>query len=241
MDEKLQVLAGRGYELVRALGRGSQGEVFLVKQIQKGCFYACKIGYGKQLLREGEVLRQLAHPGFPRFIESWKRGEACYIVMEYIEGGTLEKRLQCGAVSLKEAVRWGRELGEAICHLHDMAGAWVVRDIKPANIMVGRKGHLKLIDLGCACQREEIGMAKAGSWGYSAPEQFEMPGQVSEASDIYAWGKVMKEILSHCRIRGMRQWFLRRKLKGLISQCTVLYENRRIESIRAILVLLDKH
>jgi tRNA A-37 threonylcarbamoyl transferase component Bud32 len=163
--------------------------------------------------REARVLRQLAHPGIPAYLDDFHAGsgkqQAYYIVQEFIEGKTLADELASHRPTEAEVLDIADELLEILSYLHTLSPPVIHRDIKPKNVMrrapivpdtddAFKKGPLVLIDFGSV--RDALrdpalgGSTVAGTLGFMAPEQFR--GVATPASDLYALGVTMVVLLS---------------------------------------------
>lgn len=194
------------YELLREIAEGGMGCVYLVRDLHLNRLAAIKIGRKEDerteqvLLTETAVLKKLNHPGLPRILDCFEdNGRRC-IVMEYVEGMTLQEYLRkSGTVPYETAVRWMLELTDVIAYLHSLNPPILYRDLKPSNIILQPDGSVKLIDLGGACLYE--GSARGnrqlmmGTPGYSAPEQWQY-GRMDVTGDIYSLGAVFHEMLT---------------------------------------------
>ncbi|MBX5450475.1 serine/threonine-protein kinase [Thermogemmatispora sp.] len=207
-------LAGR-YRLCRLLGQGGMGSVYLVfdqdqqglpvalKQIHKGGRNAQqRAEHELSLQREADLLRELHHPHIPRLHTYWSEPDYSYLVLEYIDGETLEQYLQRGGgkpLPLRQALTWDLQLCDALAYLHQQEPPVIYRDLKPSNIMLRRQdGHLLLIDFGIA-RRFRTGQARdttALGWpGFAAPEQYGK-AQTTPRSDLYSLGVLLHSLLS---------------------------------------------
>lgn len=187
------------YELIRLLGFGGAGKVYLALDRHLGRLVAVKESHEKASLAEMELLRELEHPGLPEIYDYFKEQGSNWLIMEYIEGMSLRQYLdKHKRVKEKQAVRWMLELCEILKYLHGRHPAVIYRDLKPENIMIKQNGKLKLIDLGGAirhaCGRENRDIC-AGTPGYCPGQQWtDVRGDVSW--DIYALGVVLHEMLT---------------------------------------------
>lgn len=208
-----------GYRVFRKLGQGAQACVYLVQY--EGVFLACKVSESAEVLsQEGDVLKKVHHPGIPRYIKFSRYDWGAVLLMEYVEGINMKEYLRQGTIlKVTQVLDWGEELAEILCALHDMEGTVIYRDLKPENIIVRPDGRLKLVDLGCACTRKQTAFSMGGTPGYASPEQLEKYEQLSERSDVYAWGAVINEILEGCRCRSFREYSLIRKVKKIACRC----------------------
>jgi serine/threonine protein kinase len=151
--------------------------------------------------REAELLSRLAHPGLPRLHEQSSQGEQWYLVLEFIEGETLEEyqnRKPNKRLILSEVYRIGLQLCDILEYLHSQQPPIVFRDLKPANIMLTSDEKLYLIDFGIA-RFYKPGRSKDtiafGSPGYAAPEQYGK-AQTTPRADIYSLGAVLHQLLT---------------------------------------------
>ncbi len=103
----------------------------------------------QRFLRESEVTRRLDHPGVQRALEL-HNGPDPYLVLEYIEGTSLRRRLNesAGGLPVATAIEWGRQLASALAYIHS-AGV-THRDLKPENVLIDADGNLKILDFGTA-------------------------------------------------------------------------------------------
>jgi serine/threonine protein kinase len=150
----------------------------------------------QRFLREVELTRTLNSPYVVRTFDVGQEGSSLYFTMEYLEGMTLEERLQQGPLTSKEALRLLHHVcsGLAAIHQRDI----IHRDLKPANIFLSNTGQVKLMDFGLARPFDSKLTSEASSVGtaaYMAPEIWK--GEVaSHASDLYAFGIILFEVFS---------------------------------------------
>ena len=149
--------------------------------------------YRQALMKEFEIGLQLDHPNICRTISMEPVGDLgeC-IVMEYVDGETLEAAVKGGNMTEEKARKIADQLLDAMEYMH--AKQTVHRDIKPSNIMLThRGGDVKLIDFGLS-DSETFCVLKipAGTYGYMAPEQLKPGAQSDPRADIYSFGKVLE-------------------------------------------------
>ena len=150
--------------------------------------------------REAFLLAGLSHQSFPAIHDAFLDGGRWYLVMELIDGETLETSVNAngGTLAVPEAVEIGIQRATALQYLHHRQPPLIFRDLKPSNIMRRRDGHLFLIDFGIARQFKP-GQAKDtipfGSVGYASPEQYGK-AQTTPRSDIYSLGAVLHQLLT---------------------------------------------
>jgi hypothetical protein len=154
----------------------------------------------QRFLREAQLLAKLDHPNIPKVIDSFTHRGKHYLVMEYVDGRTLEALLSARGRPFTEVELrpWVVELCDALSYLHSCHPCIVFRDLKPQNIMLTRTGQIKLIDFGIA-RLLQPGKSQdttlLGTSGYAAPEQYGK-GQTDARSDIYALGATLLRLLT---------------------------------------------
>lgn len=158
--------------------------------------------YRQALMKEFEIGLQLDHPNICRTISMEPVGELgdC-IVMEYVDGETLEAAVKGGNMTEEKVRKISSQLLDAMEYMH--AKQTVHRDIKPSNIMLThRGGDVKLIDFGLS-DSETFCVLKipAGTIGYMAPEQLQPGAKSDPCADIYSFGKVLEYMAeaAHCK------------------------------------------
>ncbi len=206
------LLNGR-YQITRPLGRGGMGTVFLAEHLQLQSILAikevCSPGQSEgeqqaaleQYQREARFLVHLDHPNLPKVTDAFVENDRFYLVMEYIEGVTLEARLKERAgrpLPVIQVIEWGLQIADVLAYLHNQNPPIIFRDLKPANVMVKPDNTIRLIDFGIA-RRFQLGAVQDtslfGSVGYSPPEQFGRQ-QTDARSDIYAFGVTLHQMLT---------------------------------------------
>jgi len=206
------------YEIVRLLGKGGMGEVYLARDSFLDRNVALKFlpdeletdpRMRERFVREAKSAAALDHPFICKIYETGVHQGRAFIAMEYVEGTTLKDRMEQERVPLRDAVRFTVEIGEALENAH-RAGI-VHRDLKPANIMISCQGHTKVMDFGLAKhilpQGELGGMTKtltqqsitehgaiAGTIAYMSPEQAK-GGTIDARSDIFSLGIILYEMI----------------------------------------------
>jgi serine/threonine-protein kinase len=203
------------YEIVRRIGGGGMGAVYLAKDRNLGdapravkemveahldpAQHEKAIGDFK---RESLLLTSLEHPSIPTiydyfYDESLSR---FYLVMKFISGGDLASRLRTapgGRIDEKTVTDWGMQAADVLEYLHSRPKPIIYRDLKPANLMIdGNSGRVMLIDFGIArwVKREEKGVTAVGTMGYAPPELF--GGRVEPRSDVYSLGATLFHLLT---------------------------------------------
>ena len=196
------------FEVVKLLGQGSMGEVYLGRDPRLGREVALKIlsansAFGEEALarfeREARAVALLNHPHVVTVFEFGEDQGLHYLVMEYVQGEELEALIQAGKTPKGELLELLAQVCEGLAYAHEQGV--IHRDIKPANILVTRHGkrrHAKLMDFGVA-QLGPSGLTQEGTWmgtvSYMAPEYLDQQ-KASASSDIFAIGVILYEILS---------------------------------------------
>jgi len=197
------VVADR-YRLVSLLGRGGTAEVWRAQDESLARAVALKlvtVPTDDSAARAGEEARLLARLNHPGLVPVYDAGTDArgrpWVVMELVEGETLADTLKRGPVPSARAAVVGRSIAEALAYVH--AQGLLHRDVKPANILVGDDGRVRLTDFGIArlvdaARVTSTGMM-VGTASYLAPEQ--VAGEpVGPAADVYALGLVLLECLT---------------------------------------------
>lgn len=152
----------------------------------------------QSFVAEAQILSGLNHPSLPRVVDFFQENGRHYLVMDYVEGTTLEQVLEKGPLSAGEVIRLGVQMCEALEYLHGQAQPVIFRDLKPANIILTRSGKPMLVDFGIArVFRQGAGTdtRALGTPGYAAPEQYGR-GQSDHRTDLYALGATLHHCLS---------------------------------------------
>lgn len=171
------------YLIIRLLGQGGMGAVYLANDTSLDQQVAVKVNYrtgadpSTQFLREARLLASLRHLHLPRVIDYFVIGPNQFLVMDFIPGedlGTLIARE--GRQPLEKVKAWARQLGDALVYLHNQKPPVVHRDIKPANIKITPAGDLVLVDFGIAKATDASQATSTGASGYTPgfapPEQY---------------------------------------------------------------------
>jgi serine/threonine protein kinase len=151
--------------------------------------------------REAAVLRSLSHPDIPRFVASFREGSGVgtrlYLAQEFLEGESLQQRLERRRLDEDEAWTLAEQVLETLQALHQRTPALIHRDVKPANLLLRPGGRAALVDFGAArhlSRQVTHGSTLVGTFGYMPPEQ--LGGTVEPSSDLYALGATLVHALS---------------------------------------------
>jgi eukaryotic-like serine/threonine-protein kinase len=211
------------YEIVSLLGSGGMGEVYRANDTRLDRTVAIKVVGGRvtvnpefrqRLEREARHIAALNHPRICTLFDVGHQDEISFLVMEYLEGETLNRRLRKGAVSLEQTLKIGIEICDALANAH--RHGIVHRDLKPGNVMLTKSGA-KLLDFGLATSMapmmnspmdETVSPTQArrlvpedilvGTLPYMAPEQIS-GGRIDERTDIFAFGALLYELAAGTR------------------------------------------
>ena len=198
------VVAGR-FQLEAIAGTGGMGTVYLARDLAAGEPVALKtlseVGQHEaaRFAREAALLADLVHPGIVRYVAHGLSAEhQPFLAMEWLEGETLHRRMQRGAMSVADAVAVAHAIADALAAAH--ARGIVHRDIKPANVFLvgGDLRRVKVLDFGIARHVEQAGPALThtgaviGTPGYMAPEQVRGDSAwIGARTDVFALGCVL--------------------------------------------------
>lgn len=209
MFEIGSVIGGK-YRILSKLGQGGMSTVYLVMNEKTNKLWAMKQirktdTEERKLLRESlqveiDTLKKLKHPNLPSVTEVIEQQDEYFIVMDYIEGISLEKMLEeKGVPQEEEVVRYAIQLCDVLSYLHTRKPAIIYRDMKPSNIVLRPDGTVVLIDFGTAREFKEDALGDTnnlGTRGYAAPEQFGKRGQTDARTDIYCLGMTLYQLLT---------------------------------------------
>ena len=209
MIEANSIIGGR-YRVTKPLGGGGMKMVYLAEDMRLAsrlCALAEMVDsftdptMQQQAVaafqREADMLAQLSNEHIPRVFDRFSDQNHHYLVMEFIDGITLEDELKASEGKLEAArvIDIALQILDTLQYLHNLQPPVVYRDLKPSNVMLGRNGQVKLIDFGIA--RFFLPQSNAtmiGTQGYAPPEQYR--GRAEARSDLYALGATMHHALS---------------------------------------------
>jgi serine/threonine protein kinase len=203
-------LTGQRYRIVKLLGGGAMKKVYLAEDSRlagRQCAVAEMLdNYSNPeeqqhaavaFQRECDLLAMLDNQHIPKIYDHFSEDHRHYLVMEYVEGLTLEEMLSSTGGSLGEnaLVDLARQILDTLSYLHGLTPSVIYRDLKPSNIMITSNGRIKLVDFGIARNFEPSRTATMiGTQGYAAPEQYS--GRAEPRSDIYGLGAVMHHAIT---------------------------------------------
>ena len=196
------------YRIVKLLGQGGFGAVYRAWDTNLNGPCAVKENFETspaaqaQFAREASLLFNLRHPNLPRVFDQFSLpGQGQYLVMDFIEGEDLQRKLEQAGGPLAEAMLlgWVEQVCEALSYLHAQNPPVIHRDIKPRNIIITPQGQALLVDFGIAKvydpRLKTTTGARAVSAGYSPHEQYGQ-GKTDARSDVYALGATLYALLT---------------------------------------------
>ncbi|HZD32911.1 MAG TPA: serine/threonine-protein kinase, partial [Candidatus Angelobacter sp.] len=169
MSENLPQRIG-DYEIIRELGHGGMGRVFLARNVLSDRIEAMKVilpdlaarsEFVARFMREIKTLANLHHPNIAALRTAFTAGDQFVMTMEYVEGISLADRLQQGPLSTADALDYTGHVLRALSYAH--ARHVIHRDIKPGNMMLTPQGVVKLMDFGLARSADEVGLTVTGA------------------------------------------------------------------------------
>lgn len=252
------------YQVLAQIGQGGFGAVYKAEDADLGQRLVAVKEMNQQNLtpqavvngveafkREALMLASLRHEHLPRIYEHFSEDERWYLVMDYIEGETLEERLnkaRDGSLPQVMALKIALQLCAVLDYLHTRQPPIIFRDLKPANIILTPEGNLFLIDFGIA-RHFKPGQIKdtvaLGSPGYAAPEQYGKT-QTTPRADIYSLGAILHQMFSgdDPSLAPFRFAPLQKQapaLRQLIERMLDMDESQRPASIAEVKRTLEHH
>jgi serine/threonine protein kinase len=194
------------FQIIRLLGKGSQGTVFLAKDAYLERPVAIKVlhtrpAYEKDsqngFLQEARAVGQLQHPNIVPIFEAGASKGIPYLVFEYVQGMSLKQLLAKHTLSIPAAMALIRQILDGVAYAHEQGV--VHRDLNPSNILVSKKGVPRIMDFGISQMiGSNLGAEKKlqGTLRYMSPEHFsEKP--IGPGADIFSVGLILYEMLTH--------------------------------------------
>jgi hypothetical protein len=200
-----RLIAGR-FRLQDVVASGGMGEVYRARDVVSHMQVCVKLlraveeREGERFLQEAKILSELKHPSIVRYLAHGTIGSDRYLVMEWLEGEDLARRIARDPLTLADALVLLRQAAEALAyaHAHDV----IHRDIKPQNLFLleGKVSQLKLLDFGIAKLTNGRRVTRTGNLvgtpGYLAPETVDAAVGIDGRADIFSLGCVMHECLT---------------------------------------------
>ena len=201
------------FQVIRHLGAGGMGEVYLGLDLEQGGNVAIKRMlieqnqmdkdlFDRRFKEEISILRRLNSPGIPSFVDAFSEDGHSFLVMEFIQGYSLDKmlrvsRLEKEGLSAEQVATVALHVSRVLEYLHSQSPPLVHRDIKPSNLIIRESDQrIFLVDFGLAREIHSKSSAKTqvGTWSYAPIEQIR--GWVEPRSDFYSLGVTMLELLT---------------------------------------------
>lgn len=251
------------YKILNEIGHGGMSVVYLalneranktwaVKEVRKDGGNDSAV-VSQNLVAETEMLKKLDHPNLPSIIDVIDKDDSFIIVMDYIEGNSLQHLLDShGRQNPDKVVEWAKQLCDVLGYLHSRRPPIIYRDMKPANVMLRPNGDVSLIDFGTA---REYKIASTGdtTWlgtrGYAAPEQFGKMGQTDGRTDIYNLGATMFHLVTGIAPVGQDTLvhpigevipqYAGSGLEEVILKCCKYYPDERYQSCAELMYALE--
>lgn len=198
------------YKINKLIGQGGMGAIYLADDTR----FANRVCVLKEMLdhfndeeqrktatanflREADMLSSMHHDGIPEVYDRFSEGNRHYLVMEYIQGIDLEQKIAQDSDPFDEkmVLGWATQICDILSYLHNQKPPVVYRDMKPANLILTKKGKIYMVDFGIARFFNPIKKGTmVGTQGYAPPEQYR--GLMEPRSDIYALGATMHHLLT---------------------------------------------
>lgn len=253
-DIKAGTVLNNRYELLKEIGSGGLSTVYLARDTRINKAWAVKIvkietnnkvnQICDSIIQEAQMMKSFNHPYIPKVADIINTSGYLAIVMDYVEGATLENIVkEYGPQSAEMVIEWAKQLCDVLGYLHSQNPPVIYRDVKPANIILKPEGNISIIDFGIMRTykpNQKSDTVCLGTAGFAAPEQFGA-AQTDCRSDIYALGMTMYNLYSGIRPNGNSNIDLGNKndalSKGLISiikKCTELSPDDRYQSCKEL-------
>jgi len=256
------------YRIVKLLGKGAMGNVYMIERIKddktfvvKELVFSSETGPEPETAweifrREAEFMMKFEHSGIPRMHGTFTQDGREYLIMDFIEGKNLEEIINSSEIPLneKDAVKWAIELAEIIDYLHNSFHKPVVyRDLKPSNIIITPEGKAKLVDFGIVRYYnpdKNTDTFSYGSPGYAPPEQYKGRGQTTPQTDVFALGVILYQMLTkydptekpfHFPPPGALNLSLSEELEDIIKKAIQLDPLKRYISMAEFGKVLEKY
>lgn len=252
------------YKILNKIGQGGMSVVYLamnerankqwaIKEVRKDGVKDYDV-VRQGLIAETDILKRLNHPHLPSIIDVIDRDDTFLIVMDYIEGKSLDYWLKKdGAQPQEKVVEWAKQICDVLGYLHSRKPPIIYRDLKPANVMLKPDGQIMIIDFGTAREFKETSIEDTsclGTQGYAAPEQYGGHGQTDARTDIYTLGATMYHLLTGhnpslppYEMYPIRRWnpALSSGLEKIVLKCTQRNPNDRYQNCAELMYALEHY
>lgn len=208
MEFQPDVMLNKRYRIIKLLGQGGMGAVYLAHDTSLDNQVAIKVNFKiteestTQFLREARMLASLRHSNLPRVIDYFFLDQNQFLVMDFVPGDDLDTYVRKnGRPSIEQIIEWARQLGSALSYLHSNKPTVIHRDIKPGNIKLTPAGNVMLVDFGIAKAAETSQATATGALGYTPgyapPEQYGAGRtRTGPYSDQYAFAATLYRLLT---------------------------------------------
>lgn len=247
------------YEVLQKIGQGGMSEVYLTMDKRLNKLWAIKnirfTNDSKQnevirssLKDEFALIRKLSHPCIPNIVDAIEYENRIIVVMDYIEGESVQEILESGKLELETILSIGKQLCDTLSYLHRQTPQIVYRDLKPRNIILRPDGKVALIDFGIAREYKAGNLEDTvplGTRGFAAPEQYGGRGQSDGRTDIYAFGMTLYHMVTgispaECTY-GVDYWEVENVIiRNIIIKCTEQHPDNRYQTADELLRDLEK-
>ena len=252
------------YKILNKIGQGGMSVVYLamnerankqwaIKEVRKDGTKDYEV-VRQGLIAETDILKKLNHPHLPSIIDVIDCDDTFLIVMDYIEGKTLDYWLKHeGAQPQERVVEWAKQICDVLGYLHSRKPPIIYRDLKPSNVMLKPDGQIMIIDFGTAREFKERSIedtACLGTQGYAAPEQYGGHGQTDGRTDIYTLGATMYHLLTGhnpslppYEMYPIRKWnpSLSSGLEEIVLKCTQRNPADRYQTCAELMYALEHY
>lgn len=230
------------YDQMECLASHNGRETFLVRKKENGeqavakCYDRARF----PIEPHPELLRDIDHPGLPRFHEQYRNDQMLCLIREYVEGTPLNEYAKEKQLTTEEIISFGKQLCDILSTLHGHVPPVIHRDIKPENIIVKPDGTLALIDFDISRAYRENTEADTvffGTKGYAAPEQYGF-GQTDKRTDIYALGVLLRWLVTGST-KDNHNVTMAPGLQKVIERCTAFSPDERFNSAEEVRQALE--
>ena len=233
------------YKILNVIGKGGMSVVYLAMNERVNKQWAIKevikTDYRDFNLdkKEIEMMKKLKHPHLPSIVDVIENDNSLLIVMDYIEGQSLDAVfIEEGAQPEEKVLEWAEQLCDVLDYLHTQNPPIIYRDMKPGNVMLKPDGNLTLIDFGAAREYKPQNLKDTislGTRGYAAPEQYREDGLSDARTDIYCLGVMLFQLLTGENPHELRPFRdlkpeLSSGLEAVINKCTQVKKEDRYQS-----------
>ena len=222
------------YDQMECLASHPGRETFLVRRKDSGetAVASCYDRTAFPIRPDIRLLRELSHPGLPRYLEEYRNERMICVVREYIPGETLSVYARERQLTLRQIAAIGEELCDILHVLHTHEPPVIHRDLKPENVIIRPDGSAALIDFDISRAVKTEAQTDTfffGTKGYAPPEQYGF-GQTDARADIYALGVLLRWLVTGSA-RENRNVRIDERLQGVIDRCTAFSPEDRYADV----------